>query len=308
MASLTVADLDPARTPYEREEYDQGGWGDFDGDCISTRHEILITYSLVPVTMDASGCYVETGQWIDFYTGDEFTSADQVTIDHVVPLAEAHRAGAWRWDLDSRYRFANDAFPGHLVVVGGDVNQSRADKRPDEWTPPDPAAHCGYATNWILSKARYRLSVTANEQVALQLLLGTCQPDTPVVIPEAPLPVVATTVATTTTTTTIAPSAGPGEVKLLSCDKRAEVVMIGNTGGQPVSLSGYTLHDEGDKHSVSLGQYGSLEAGQQLALLSGPDAAAGAGEVVWTGQNVWNNDGDTAFLIGPDETQQSAGC
>jgi hypothetical protein len=97
LALIEVADPDPARAPYERDTYDREGWGDFDGDCITTRHEILVTYSLDPVLMDPSGCFVESGRWIDPYTGSEYTSASDVTIDHVVPLAEAHRSGAWRW-------------------------------------------------------------------------------------------------------------------------------------------------------------------------------------------------------------------
>ena len=86
------------------------------------------------------------------------------------------------------------------------------------------------------------------------------------------------------------------------------IVTIGNTGGETISLSGYTLHDEGDKHSVSLGQFGSLEAGEQLRILTGEDAVDGDGQVVWKRQNVWNNDGDIAFLIAPDGTEISVRC
>jgi hypothetical protein len=307
LVSLSVADPDPARAPYDRDTYDGDGWGDFDNDCISTRHEVLITYSLDPVVMDSSGCFVESGRWVDPYTGSEYTSASDVTIDHVVPLAEAHRAGAWRWDFDSRNRLANDEYSGHLRVVSADVNQSKGDKRPDEWLPPDRAAHCQYASDWTVTKARYRLTVTALERAALEDALGTCDGSLQASA-DAPLPVVAVTTPTTTTTTTIVPSAGPGEITLLSCDARAEVVMIGNTGGEPIALSGHTIHDDGVKHSVSLGQFGTLESGQQLTLLSGPDATARDGAVVWTGQNVWNNDGDTAFLIAADGSQQQAGC
>lgn len=307
LGSLTVADPDPARTPYERDTYDREGWGDFDNDCISTRHEVLITYSLDPAVMDLSGCFVEAGRWIDPYTGTEYTSAGEVTIDPVVPLAEAHRAGAWRWDFESRHRFANDEHPAHLRVVSGDVNQSKADKRPDEWLPPDPAAHCQYASDWTVTKARYRLTVTASERAALEAAIGTCD-DSLLAVTDAPLPVVVNTTPATTATTTIAPSVGPGEVKLFACDARAEVVVIGNTGGEPISLSGYTLYDEGVNHSVSLGRFGTIEPGQQLALLSGPDANAAVGAFVWTGQDVWNNDGDTAFLIAPDGSEQRAGC
>lgn len=309
LEGLVVAEPDATRPPYERDDYDREGWGDFDGDCISTRHELLIAESLEPPVMDPSGCFVEAGRWVDPYTGTQYTLADQVTVDHVVALAEAHRAGAWRWDLDSRYRFTNDEHPGQLVLVGADVNQAKADHRPDEWLPPDPAAHCQYASDWITTKARYQLTVTASEHAALTAVLESCS-DASALRPlvDTPAPVVVITVPTTTTTTTIAPSAGPGEVTLLSCRRREEAVLIGNTGGEPISLSGYVLHDEGDKHSVSLGQFGDLEPGQQLTLLSGPDATAGPGQVVWTAQNVWNNDGDTATLVAPDESQQTAGC
>ncbi|MDW3213443.1 MAG: lamin tail domain-containing protein [Ilumatobacteraceae bacterium] len=308
LASLRTADPDPDRPPYERTDYDGGGWADFDGDCVSTRHELLIAASLdEPVMSD--GCYVESGRWIDPYTGDEHSESSQVTIDHVVPLAEAHRSGAWKWDLDSKRRFANDETPGHLVVVGADVNQSKADSTPDQWLPPAPSAHCQYTIDWITSKSRYDLTVTAVERAALGQALDTCSAKSVVrPVSEAPAPIVVITVPTTTTTTTIAPAPGPGVVTLLACDKRAEVVTIGNTGGQTASLSGFLLHDEGLKHSTSLGDYGTLEPGQQLRLLSGPDASPGTGEVVWTGQNVWNNDGDVATLIAPDGTQQIKNC
>lgn len=307
LATMPVAEPDPNRTPYERDTYDRDGWGDLDGDCISTRHEILTASSLDPVVMDPSGCFVESGRWVDPYTGTGYTSASDVTIDHVVALAEAHRAGAWRWDLDSRYRLANDEHPGHLVVIGGDVNQSKADQRPDQWLPPEPASHCQYAADWITTKSRYELTITASEKAALEAILTSCSgPIRPIV--DGPPPVVATTVPTTTTTTTIAPSAGPGEVTLFSCDARAEVVVIGNTGGEPISLSGYRLHDNDVNHEVSLGQFGSLEPGQRLRLLSGEDATSTDGAVVWIGRNVWNNDGDTAYLIAPDGTLQEVGC
>jgi hypothetical protein len=58
--------------------------------------------------------------------------------------------------------------------VSGDVNQSKADKRPDEWLPPEPSAHCQYASNWTVTKARYGLTVTASERAAIEAALATC--------------------------------------------------------------------------------------------------------------------------------------
>lgn len=300
LAVLDVADPDPGRVPYERDRYDGDGWLDADGDCRSTRHELLAAYSLDEPTIVADGCRVDAGRWVDPFDGAEYTLETQVSIDHLVPLAEAHRSGAWKWDDDTKQRFANDETPGHLLVVGRDSNQAKADKRPDEWLPADPAAHCQYAVDWITTKTRYGLSVTAPEEAALDTALDSCKTSTTNLRPavDAPSPVVVVTTPTTTTSTTIAPSVGLGVVALLSCNKRSETVSIGNTGGESISLAGFVLHDDGAKHSTSLDSFGSLAPAQELRILTGPDAVSGDGQVVWKNQNVWNNDGDTAHLIG----------
>ncbi|MFN3257881.1 MAG: hypothetical protein ACE37B_19550 [Ilumatobacter sp.] len=305
--SLVVADPDRTRSPYERDDYDGEGWADDDGDCVNTRHEVLAATSLDAPIFD--GCRVRSGRWIDPYSSETITDAALATIDHLVPLAEAHRAGAWRWDTASKVSFANDQTPGVLVVASGDSNQAKADLTPDRWLPPDPVAHCQYAIDWISTKSRYALTVTATEAAALDRALGTCA-TTSVVRPpvDAPTPSVVITTPTTTTTLPIAPTAGPGVIALLSCDERAEEVAIANTGGETVSLSGYVLHDEGRNHEVSLGQFGSLDPAQRLVIVTGPDAVAGDGRVVWKLQNVWNNDGDVAHLIAPDATLTTLAC
>ncbi len=111
-----------------------------------------------------------------------------------------------------------------------------------------------------------------------------------------------------TTTTILVVEGTPGNVVLVACDKRAERVTIANEGGEAISLSGYRLHDRGEKHTTSLGGFGSMNAGETLTIRTGPDAVAGAGEVVWKRQNVWNNDGDTAYLVAPDGSETSVGC
>lgn len=128
--------------------------------------------------MSADGCRVETGEWLDVYTGEVLTSADEATIDHAIPLAEAHRAGGWGWDVDTKVRFANDAAPGAHAVVGGDVNQAKADHTPDKWLPPLESAHCGYAINWVDKKARWGLSVTQTEANMLRWVISECTDDT----------------------------------------------------------------------------------------------------------------------------------
>lgn len=305
---LVVADPDPARPPYVRDEYTGGRWADLDGDCITTRHDVLIATSLVPVTMSDDGCRVETGEWLDPYTGDVLRTADEATIDHMIPLAEAHRAGAWRWDFDTKVRLANDTTPGALRVVGGDVNQAKADRTPDQWLPPLASARCGYAVHWVGQKARWGLSVTEAEAATLRRVLQECTETTmPLFVPSAPATVSVTVPTTTPPTTTITPSAGPAELVLVSCRAREEEVVLANRGGEPADLAGSTLHDEGNKHSTPLGQWGPVAPGATLTILTGEDAVEGPARVVWKRQNVWNNDGDRAFLVGP-WGEQSVRC
>ena len=78
--------------------YDRDDWEDFDGDCQNTRHELLIATSEVGVTFTkASKCTVATGQWLDPYTGNTYTLASDLDIDHVIPLNFAHRHGGAVW-------------------------------------------------------------------------------------------------------------------------------------------------------------------------------------------------------------------
>lgn len=310
LSGLTIADPDPDRQPYDRETYQPDGWADLDGDCISGRHEVLITLSEVPVEMTSSGCSVESGSWTDPYTGAVITEATDITIDHVVPLSEAHRAGGWRWDAATKIAFANDETPGVLLAVGGDVNQAKADKTPDKWLPPLEESHCAYAADWVSTKARWQLSVTDSESAVLNKILAGCTggqiaaraSTAPPVIVIAPPP-------TTTTLAAVVPADdGASELRVAQCQKREERVVIENPTAIAISLAGYVLHDEEARHSVALDQFGSIEAGARLVVLTGEDAAESPGEVVWKRQNVWNNDGDTAFLVAPSGTVTSAQC
>lgn len=75
-----------------------GDWPDEDGDCQNLRAELLIVQSRVPVTFRSDrACVVATGEWVGAYSGDLFTDARDVEIDHAQPLKVAHRSGGWAW-------------------------------------------------------------------------------------------------------------------------------------------------------------------------------------------------------------------
>lgn len=311
---LVVAAPDPSRPAYDRSAYQPNGWADLDGDCISGRHEVLIAQSELPVQLDPSGCFVETGAWVDPYTGTQVQEADEMTIDHVVPLSEAHRSGAWRWDETTKVAYANDETPGALVAVIGSVNQSKADKRPDEWLPPRQEHHCVYASNWVTTKARWQLSVTRSEAMALARVLSACDDgDLPApTVTDPPVIVLAPPPGPTTTATAtdavVTPVVGGVDIQVVRCQRREERVELLNPTAGSISLAGYQLHDEESRHSTPLDQFGSLDAGASLVILTGEDAVASPGEVVWKQQNVWNNDGDTAYLVTPSGSTTSVAC
>ena len=65
-------------------------------------------------------CNVTWGEWLGPYTGEMFTEASDVDIDHIVPLAHAHRNGGTAWSRTLKRQFAND--PMNLLVVDDATN------------------------------------------------------------------------------------------------------------------------------------------------------------------------------------------
>lgn len=54
------------------------------------------------------------------YTGRTFSSANDVDVDHLVPLKWAWDHGAYSWREEKRHRFANDR--ANLFAVESAVN------------------------------------------------------------------------------------------------------------------------------------------------------------------------------------------
>ena len=158
---------------YNRDDY-LPSWADADGNCINTRHEVLILESLVPVTMSSDNCFVVSGAWLDLLTGITFTDPSDVDIDHHVPLAEAHESGGFLWTKDQKRAYANDLLMAEVLVAADDsTNSSKGARDPGEWLPPNTAYHCSYVKNWVEVKERYSLSYDSAEQAAIEGILGT---------------------------------------------------------------------------------------------------------------------------------------
>jgi hypothetical protein len=118
------------------------------------------------------GCTVKSGQWYGVYTGETFTLASDVDVDHVVPLAHAHRSGGYAWTRNQRRAFAND--PLNLSVVDDSTNQAKSDKAPHEWMPPRKEYWCEYVDRWQQVKEKYGLSYTVAEHEIISGVVKYC--------------------------------------------------------------------------------------------------------------------------------------
>ena len=94
-------------------------------------------------------------------------------IDHFVPLANAWRSGAADWGAADRETYAKD--PGVLLSTDDGANQSKGDRGPEAWKPPNRAYWCEYSRRWIQIKHNWNLSVTGAERTTLKDLLSTCE-------------------------------------------------------------------------------------------------------------------------------------
>ncbi len=119
-------------------------------------------------------CAAVSGSWRSPYDGKTWTTASDVDVDHVVPLAHAWVSGAKSWDQATRERFANDLTQPQLRPVTDNLNQDKGDKAPDQWKPPLVSYWCTYATDWVMVKHAYALTITVPERTALSSMLDRC--------------------------------------------------------------------------------------------------------------------------------------
>lgn len=157
--------------PYRRADYKH--WVDADRDCQDTRQEVLIAESIEPPMLTPDTCRVVSGVWLDPYTGQRFTDPRLLDVDHRVPLANAHRSGAWLLSRAQKQSYANDLRdPDHLVAVSARANRQKSDKGPEAWMPPEN--RCAYVAAWVQVKTAWRLTLTAAEHAAIVRELEAC--------------------------------------------------------------------------------------------------------------------------------------
>lgn len=140
---------------------------------------MLIRQSSGPITyLEEEQCRVATGSWLDPFSDEQFTDPIYLHIDHMVPLANAHKSGGWMWTEEKKRQYLNDlSYDGHLIAVRTTVNSSKGDDGPENWKPPIEAYWCQYAIDWIAVKDRWDLFASEAEATALSEMLETCTPE-----------------------------------------------------------------------------------------------------------------------------------
>ena len=153
---------------YDRDLYDH--WIDADGDCQDTRQEVLISQGR-GIRLESNGCRVASGTWMGPYTDRRYSDPSDLHIDHVVPLAEAHRSGAAGWSAARKREFANDM--DNLLAVEAGENMSKGADDPASWLPD--SNRCEYVSRWIRVKKQWGLSADRAEVSALEAVLSGCR-------------------------------------------------------------------------------------------------------------------------------------
>lgn len=147
---------------YVRDDWPH--WSDLDHDCQDTRAEILIATSKIPVRHKrGKRCYkVMSGEWHDPYTNRIFYHAWEVSIDHRIALAEAHRYGGANWSAADKEAFAND--PINLIAVQAEANQAKGSHPAYQWMPKNLDYWCEYILVREQVVAKYALALPDKEQ------------------------------------------------------------------------------------------------------------------------------------------------
>lgn len=178
LADLVVDDDMSAVPTYDRDLFGPA-WADVDHNGCDQRNDALAAYLVdVVYRTGTRDCVVETGTFTDPYTGEtrpfvKSQAGGGVDIDHLVPLEQAWRSGAWAWTDEQRAAYANDL--GLLVPTDASLNRSKGSQDVTTWLPPSDGGYvCTYLQRWVEVKTIWQLTITSAELDTLSRGLADC--------------------------------------------------------------------------------------------------------------------------------------
>lgn len=147
-------------------------WLTLSGSCRTSRTVVLEATSRGPLTWtNPRECELREGLWIDSYSGEEFTRAAQLEIDHIIPPVYANASNGYQWDDYKRAQFAND--PLNLVPVSRESYRRKRQRSIGEWQPRDEFL-CEYAQAWQDVAEKYDLELYARDRGRINTILKGC--------------------------------------------------------------------------------------------------------------------------------------
>ena len=168
VAPSGLSPSDEIKTETVAAQYDRslfGDWADTDNDCQNTRHELLQELSTTQTIFAPNNCTVVRGKWYDPYSGKTLTEAQQVDVDHLVPLKWAWDRGAQSWPPEKRVSFSNDR--ANLTIVDRVLNREKGASGPLDWLPPLTGYRCQYVTRFLRVISTYQIAVPVAEREEL---------------------------------------------------------------------------------------------------------------------------------------------
>jgi len=282
---------------YDRSKFTL--WIDADHDGCNTRQEVLIAEATTRPHVGSS-CTLTGGRWFSRYDGVSTSDPSTFDIDHLVPLAEAWQSGAYRWDANTRERYANDLGYGpDLIAVTAHANRSKGEQEPQDWLPSRASFRCRYMAWWVAVKWRWHLRINGAERNFLHDRLGACGWPT-VKKPGRPRIGLRSTSgggdsgSTSGARISAVYFDSPGADTGSNSSLNAEWVRITNVTSSAKSLTGWTLRDA-SSHVYAFPSF-SLPAGASVKVHTGSGSDTGS-DLYWNaGYYIWNNSGDTAVL------------
>lgn len=165
-----VNNVDDMRNYYLEEDWPH--WEIMGGGCQDARNAILALTSRVPVTWsNPRQCTVREGLWVDPYTGEEFTRAGELEVDHIIAPVYANATNGYQWDQGKRTAFAND--PLNLIPVGRATYRNKRQRGIGSWRPREEYL-CEYARAWQAVSEKYELDLANRDQNRMKRILDDC--------------------------------------------------------------------------------------------------------------------------------------
>ena len=93
------------------------------------------------------------------------------TIDHIVPISDAHWSGLCNESLEVRQEFANDLL--NITLAPMELNNAKGDHLTDTWVPDNNV--CWFADTVVQVRHKYGLTAGISEQAELENILNRCE-------------------------------------------------------------------------------------------------------------------------------------